>query len=165
MVSKNRKNVMKVVNPRTAITLEVCVKVVKSLSNLIDDGAVLLWTVRQSDWVRLDFAKDTQSKNTLISCASLTRVIHRQTRITNLRPWCGMDVVQSEVKQLGGVVTVDSESGRAHALPCVYHWQLRCLMPWWLGQAINTLLYHWCKLNVWCGSMSMRLLILYHECR
>lgn len=97
------------------ITLEVLREGGEIVINLIDDGrGINVNAVRQKAIEQgLISAKDTSLKTLDIMQYIFNAGLSTAKSVSQISGrGVGMDVVQSEVKQLGGVVTVDSESGR-----------------------------------------------------
>ena len=97
------------------ITLEVLREGGEIVINLIDDGrGINVNAVRQKAIEQgLISAKDTSLKTLDIMQYIFNAGLSTAKSVSQVSGrGVGMDVVQSEVKQLGGVVTVDSESGR-----------------------------------------------------
>ena len=97
------------------ITLEVLREGGEIVINLIDDGrGINVNAVRQKAIEQgLISAKDSSLKTLDIMQYIFNAGLSTAKSVSQISGrGVGMDVVQSEVKQLGGVVTVDSESGR-----------------------------------------------------
>lgn len=97
------------------ITLEVLREGGEIVINLIDDGrGINVNAVRQKAIEQgLISAKDTSLKTSDIMQYIFNAGLSTAKSVSQISGrGVGMDVVQSEVKQLGGVVTVDSDSGR-----------------------------------------------------
>lgn len=97
------------------ITLEVLREGGEIVINLIDDGrGINVNAVRQKAIEQgLISAKDTSLKTLDIMQYIFNAGLSTAKSVSQISGrGVGMDVVQSEVKQLGGVVTVDSDSGR-----------------------------------------------------
>lgn len=97
------------------ITLEVLREGGEIVINLIDDGrGINVNAVREKAIEQgLISAKDTSLKTLDIMQYIFNAGLSTAKSVSQISGrGVGMDVVQSEVKQLGGVVTVDSESGR-----------------------------------------------------
>ena len=97
------------------ITLEVLREGGEIVINLIDDGrGINVSAVRQKAIEQgLISAKDTSLKTLDIMQYIFNAGLSTAKSVSQISGrGVGMDVVQSEVKQLGGVVTVDSEPGR-----------------------------------------------------
>ena len=97
------------------ITLEVLLEGGEIVINLIDDGrGINVNAVRQKAIEQgLISAKDSSLKTLDIMQYIFNAGLSTAKSVSQISGrGVGMDVVQSEVKQLGGAVTVDSESGR-----------------------------------------------------